>query len=75
MPADFLYCVSCLWRSAGEQASPSHVVVEAVQPILSLEIPYGAAWIIRNGAIVNEAEGFGGDGDKWVERLEAEEAK
>jgi len=31
-------------------------------------------WIIRNGATVNEAEGFGSDGDKWVERL-AEEAK
>jgi hypothetical protein len=28
-------------------------------------------WIIRDGAIVQESEGFGGDGDKWVERVAA----
>jgi thiol-disulfide isomerase/thioredoxin len=26
-------------------------------------------WIIRDGAIVREAEGFSGDGDRWVERV------
>ncbi len=29
-------------------------------------------WIIRDGVIVEEAEGFGGDGDEWVERLAAQ---
>jgi hypothetical protein len=29
-------------------------------------------WIIRDGVIVQELEGFGGDGDQWVERLAAQ---
>jgi len=32
-----------------------------------LSIP--RTWIIRDGAIVEETEGFGGDGDRWVERV------
>jgi hypothetical protein len=28
-------------------------------------------WIIRDGVIVQEWEGFVGDGDEWVERLAA----
>jgi len=26
-------------------------------------------WIIRNGVIVDEGDGFGGDGEQWVERV------
>ena len=26
-------------------------------------------WIIKNGTIVEEVSGFGGDGDKWVEEM------
>jgi thiol-disulfide isomerase/thioredoxin len=29
-------------------------------------------WIIRNGVIAQEAEGFGGDGDHWVDRVAAQ---
>jgi thiol-disulfide isomerase/thioredoxin len=29
-------------------------------------------WIIRNGVILEEAEGFGGDGDQWVEHVAAQ---
>ncbi len=38
-------------------------------------MPYFAiprTWIIRNGAIVEESEGFIGDGDQWVDRVLAE---
>lgn len=29
-------------------------------------------WIIRHGVIVQEAEGFGADGDHWVDRVAAQ---
>ena len=49
-------------------------------PVLSAKnfaedlMPYFAVprtWIIREGAIVEEALGFGGDGEQWVERVAA----
>jgi hypothetical protein len=35
-----------------------------------LSIP--RTWIIRNGVIVEEAEGFDGDGNRWIEQVAAE---
>ena len=40
---------------------------EDLMPYLSIP----RTWIIRNGVIVREAEGFEGDGEQWVERVVA----
>jgi thiol-disulfide isomerase/thioredoxin len=44
---------------------PAKNFAEDLMPYLSIP----RTWIIRDGAIVEETEGFGGDGDRWVERV------
>jgi len=41
---------------------------EDLMPYLSIP----RTWIIRDGVIVQEIEGFGADGDQWVERVAAQ---